>query len=197
MTAALIEINFSEEFSRRIRKAAPRKHIPTALGVVIAAILVFLSVFYLYLFSREGTLSRNKAALEQLKGKAEESDQIQALHARLQAQASVFDAWEASRLTLAPRWLQLARLAPDGLYLTHIEFSGDDPHTYDQRLLLRGRAAGTAGETVILRFLASLKRDALFTNAFASITLAAVATEQDEKVFAIELSRLPSPRTSQ
>jgi len=197
VTSPLIEINFSEEFSRRVRKAAPRKHIPTALGIVIAAILVFLSVFYLFLFSREGTLSRNKAALAQLKGMAEESDQIKALHARLQAQAAVFDAWDASRLALAPPWLQLARLAPDGLYLTHIELSGDDPRAHAQRLLLRGRAISTAGETAILRFLASLKRDPLFTNAFSTITLAAVSTEQNEKVFAIELSRLPLPSVPQ
>lgn len=197
MPSPMIEINFSEEFSRRLRKAAPRKHIPTALGIVITAVLVFLSVFYVFLFSREGTLSRNKAALNQLKSQTAESEQLQALHTRLQAQASVYDAWNATRLAVAPRWLQLARLAPDGLYLTHIELSGDDPRANAHHLLIRGRAAGPAGETVILRFLASLKRNALFTNAFSSIDLAAVATEQDEKVFAIELSRPAPPRTPQ
>lgn len=195
MATPLIEINFSEEFVRRVRKAAPRKHIPTALGIVIAAILIFLSVFYLFLFSREGALERNKAALDKLKGPSAEAEKLLTLQSRLQAQASVLDTWDAARLVLAPRWLQLARLAPDSLYLTHIELSGDDPSAGAQRLLLRGRAPGPAGETVILRFLASLKRDHLFTNTFPSIALAAVTTEQDEKVFAIELSRLSLPRT--
>lgn len=195
MATPMIDINFSEEFARRARKAAPRKHIPTALGIVIAAILVFLSVFYLFLFSREGALERNKAALNKLKGPSAEAEQLQALQSRLQAQAAVLTTWEAARLALAPCWLQLARLAPDGLYLTHIELSGDDPSAGAQRLLLRGRAAGPAGETVILRFLSNLKRDALFTNTFPSIALAAVTTEQDEKVFAIELSRISLSRT--
>lgn len=191
----MIDINFSEEFARRVRKAAPRKHIPTALGIVIAAILVFLSLFYLYLFSRQGALERSKAALNQLTAPTAEADHLQALLSRLQAQASALDAWDASRFAFAPCWLHIARLAPDGLYLTHIELSGDDPRAGAQRLLLRGRAIGPAGETVILRFLSSLKRDPLFSNVFPSVALAAVATEQNEKVFSIELARLSPPPT--
>ncbi len=195
MAFPMIEINFSEEFTRRARKAVPRKHIPTALGIVVAVTLIFLSVFYLFLFSREGALTRNRRALDSLKNQAEESDKFQKLQAALTQQAAVYDAWDAGRLALAPRWMQLARLAPDALYLNQIEFTSDDPRSGGQRLLVRGRAAGPAGETVILQFLAQLKRDAFFSNAFAAITLAAVATDGDEKVFAIELSRTPPSRS--
>lgn len=185
----LLEINFSEEYARRVRKAMPRKHVPTALGLVISGVLMFLAIFYVYLFLRQGNLERNRRALQQLRGRASEADGLLQLQERLEREAKVIEAWGRARLEVAPCWLQLARLTPDALYFTRIEVGSEDTQKGARRMIVRGRAVGPSGEGELLRFLGQLKRDAVMTGAFATITLTAVSTEEDEKVFAIECER--------
>ncbi|MCX7847281.1 MAG: PilN domain-containing protein [bacterium] len=185
----LLEINFSEEHARRVRKAMPRKHVPTALGVVIASVLMLLAVFYLYLFSREGTLTRQKRALEELEGRAKEAVALEALREELAEKVGVLEKWERERLRLAPCWLELARVTPEAIYVTRIEVSGDRADAGPERMLIRGRAMGVGSEAAVLRLLSDLKRAEVFTSSFALVTLTGISTEGDEKVFSIECVR--------
>jgi hypothetical protein len=190
----LIEINLSEEFERLRKKTMPRKQVPAALGFAIATIIGLLAVFYTFVYIQTGQLSRTKSQLSALSKPLGDAITYQARYDSLRARASALDTWHAARTTWAARWLQLAKLTPEYVYLTEVQITPVDAQANSQRLVLRGKSFGTAGESDVLRFVDNLKRATTFTNCFNSVTLASVASEKSEKVFTLEVQRgVPTP----
>ena len=187
--SGLIEINLSPGLKQRQKKKTPRTRTSNAIGIAISALLLCVAVFYVFVFVREHRLKRIKANFEQLKTPYSEVEKYRELHDRLAEKKRVLEACRTRWVRWSDQWLELARLTPETVYLVCIELSNADKRGDSQRLTLRGRAAGAAGESVVLHFLEQLKRSSLFTNAFSSMTLSAVYTEGDEKVFSIELMR--------
>ncbi len=185
----LIEINLSEEFERLRKKAMPRKQLPAALGIAIAVTIASMAIFYTFVYIQTSQLSRAKLQLAALSKPLSDAIAYQAQYDSLRARASALDAWHAARVVWAARWLQLAQLTPEFVYLTEVLITPVDAQANSQRLLLTGKAFGAAGESDVLRFLDNLKHAAQFTNCFNSITLASVTSEGSEKVFTLELQR--------
>jgi len=185
----LIEINLSEEFERLRKKSMPRKQVPAALGIAIAVTIASLAVFYVFVYIQTGQLSRTKSQLSALSKSLSDAIAYQAQRDSLRTRAGALDAWHAARTTWAGRWLQLAQLTPEFVYLAEVLITPADPQANSQRLLLRGKAFGAAGESDVLRFVDNLKRASLFTNCFNSVTLASVTSEGTEKVFTLEVQR--------
>jgi len=185
----LIEINLSEEFERLRKKNMPRKQVPAALGIAIAVTIASLAVFYTFVYIQTGELSRTKSQLSALSKPLSDAIAYQARYDSLRTRASALGSWHAARTVWAARWLQLAQLTPEFVYLTEVLVTPVDAQANSQRLLLRGKAFGTAGESDVLRFVDNLKRAPQFTSCFNSVTLAAVTSEGTEKVFTLELQR--------
>lgn len=185
----LIEINLSEEFERRRRKNMPRKQVPAALGTAIAATIASLAVFYIFVTIQANQMGRAKTQLNAIAKTVQDANIYQTKYDSLRARAQALDAWHAARVAWARRWLQIANVTPEFVYLTEVLIEPVDANASTQHVVLRGRAFGAAGEGDVLRLVNNCKRAALFTNYFNSVTLASVTSEGTEKSFTVELQR--------
>ncbi|NLF38656.1 PilN domain-containing protein [bacterium] len=192
MNTALIQTNLSDEFARRQKKHGPAVRMPAAFGVAIAAAILVLGGLYLVVHFRSERLRSTRAALERLAGPAAESERLQKECDRLAAQVKILQQWRASRIEWSELWQRLAGLIPETTYLSEIIVSNPDASGDNQRLQLRGHSLGASGESAILEFVRNLKMAPAFSNAFPTITLTQVMTEQDEKAFSIDLMRSPA-----
>jgi len=186
---ALIEINLSEEFERRRRKSMPRKQVPAALGAAIAITIASLAVFYIFVTIQAGRMGRTKSQRNAITKTVQDANTYQTEYDSLRARAQALDTWNAARVAWAPRWLHIANVTPEFVYLTEVLITPVDVNANTQRLVLRGRAFGTAGEDDVLRLVNNCKHATLLTNYFTSVTLASVASEGAEKSFTVELQR--------
>jgi len=87
------------------------------------------------------------------------------------------------------KWIELAKLTPNDIYITEISITPDDNNADSQNMTINARATGAVGESVVLLFLDKLKKCAAYTNTFNDITLSAVYSDNDEKVFSIILKK--------
>jgi hypothetical protein len=186
---SLIEINLSEEFERRRRKSMPRKQVPAALGAAIAVTIASLAAFYIFVTIQAGQVGRTKSQLQAIAKTLQDANTYQTRYDSLRARERALNAWHVARVAWASRWLHIANVTPEFVYLTEVLITPVDVNANTQRLVLRGRAFGAAGEGDVLRLVNNCKHAALLTNYFTSVTLASVTSEGAEKTFTVELQR--------
>jgi Tfp pilus assembly protein PilN len=188
MADKLIHINLSEEYESWQRKQKPRTPLPIFVGIPLFVIILSYAIFYVSVYIRSERLNDMTQKYEQLKEPEEESTRIEKLNAKLKERAAVVQACQTSWISWSDRWLEIARIIPDKVYLTSLEIRKALP-TSDLLLRMEGRAFGVADETAILRFHQKLKLNPLFSNEFSAVNLVSVTTEGSDKVFTIELRK--------
>ena len=187
MNQNLIEINLSEKFKQRKKKNKPVLKIPNALGVLIAVIIVTFAISHLMLYTREGSLKRMTSKYDQLKAPAIETGKLRKMCNVLGKKHKLLVACKDGWLTWADKWIEIAKLTPDSIFLQEIKVVNNNKLNGKQSVLIRGRASGKKGETVILNYLEALKASKVFDTVFQNVVLSPVYTEGDEKVFSIDL----------
>lgn len=188
MAQNLIDINLSEEYVNWRRKQKPRTPLPVFIGIPLFVIILAYAVFYVIVYIRSERLNNMTQQYEQLKKPEEESVRIEKLNRALKQRADILQKCQSSWITWSDRWLEIARIIPDKVYLTTIDIKKTVP-SRELLLHMEGRAFGVADETAILRFHKRLKLSPLFSNEFSAVNLVSVTTEGNDKVFTIELRR--------
>jgi hypothetical protein len=189
MAIQLVEVNLSEELARRSERKASRVHMPWSVGTLLVVTVLLLTGFHMMVYFREQSYNRAQAEFKELGEPSEEAEQLQELLLELQGRVALLQTWRVAKVTTAARWRALSQLLPDTAHLTRIELSHTGPAGDVPRLALTGRAQGEQGESVVLGFMDRLKSEPVFTNAFSKVVLSSIQTENDEKVFTIELTR--------
>jgi len=189
MAIQLIEVNLSEELARRSHRKAARVHVPMSVGVILAVSLVLLAVFHLVVYFREQGYDRRQAELRELTQPSKEAEKLQAYLDQLQSQSDVLAAWDKARIDWARCWRALSVLLPDSAVLTSILIEHGDAVGEKPRLVLNGRVKGASGESIVLGFIDRLELEPVFTSTFNDVVLSSIHSEEDEKVFTVELTR--------
>ena len=187
MNSKLIEINLSEKFKQRKKKSRPAFKTPNAFGFLVVVIIVAFSVTHLMLRVRENSLRKMNAKYEQLKTPAKETSELRKMCVALEKKYKILSGCEENWLVWADKWLGIAKLTPDSIFLQEIKISNENKLNGKQTILIRGRVSGKEGESVILSYLKALKASKVFNTRFHKMVLSPVYTEGNEKVFSIDL----------
>ncbi len=187
MNSKLIEINLSEKFKQRKKKSRPAFKTPNALGILVVFIIVAFAVTHLMLYVRESSLRKMNAKYGQLKTPAKETVELRKMCGVLEKKYKILNGCEESWLVWADKWLEIANATPSSIFLQEIKISNENKLDGKQAILIRGRASGKEGESVILSYLEALKGSKIFNTEFHKMILSPVYTEGNEKVFSIDL----------
>jgi len=187
MNTPLLEINLSTEFERRKVKKANKVQIPAAVGLVIVLCILAFGGFYLYVYFSQQSYNNKLRQYKNIKNDSEESDRLIKQNKAMKEQIAILQKWYDSRITWSEQWRQLSSLIPDDAYLTAIEATKIDARGDSLQVILRGRAFGDQGESVVLDFLNNLKMNSHFSNAYSSIEMGSITSELNEKIFSIEM----------
>ncbi len=191
MALQLIEINLSEELTRKKKKpAAQQMQIPPWFGIVVVVVVIGFAGFYLFVNTKRGTSTNLQRQVEALKPQYENAMKL--VHERdlMKARQDILDGWKAGRVTYGEIWLRLAQIATDCIYFTEIKVAHPDVAADKTEVTVAGRASGSAADTVIIDFVRGLKSDPTFTNVFPQIILdPRVELDGSEKVFKIRMTR--------
>jgi len=187
MNDNIIEINLSEKYKEKKKKKEPVLKIPNALGVVVMIVIVAFAVSHLLLYLRENSLKKMTARFNELKAPAKEAARLKKMSQDLSKRKEALNGCKENWNTWAGKWLELAKLTPDSIFLQEIKISVDNVPDGKQTVLIRGRASGKEGESVILNYLEALKTSKVFNTKFKKMVLSPVYTEGNQKVFSIDL----------
>ena len=124
---------------------------------------------------------------ENIESKFLEAQKLQKLYDKLSVKNDALNKCKARRLNLAEKWIELAKITPDDIYITKITIMPANKSADCQNMTISARATGAVGESVVLLFLDRIKNSARYSNTFNDITLSAVYSDNDEKVFSILL----------
>jgi len=186
MNSKLIEINLSEKFKQKKQKKKPFLKIPNALGVLLIVVIVIFALTHLLLHTRENSLRKMTSKYNQLKTPAEETKKLRKMSDVLGKKHTILKDCKKGWLTWADKWLEIAKLTPDSIFLQEIKISNENKLNGKQTLLIRGRVSGKEGESVLLSYLEALKASKIFNTRFHNMVLSPVYTEGNEKVFSID-----------
>ena len=189
MNTQLLEINLSSHYERKKTQQALRGNKPLYISLIIAISVILAGGLFLYVSFQQKKLTKQKNQYAQLKGTREEAEKLIAINKKLTEQKGFLDKYLRNKVAWAERWKQVSLIIPEEVFLTEIDVTNPDPIGEKTRVQLKGRAFGDAGESVVLQFLDTIKKTACFSNAFSSIKLYSIATEKDEKIFTIEMSK--------
>jgi len=187
MNRNLIEINLSDKFKQRIKKSEPAFKTPNAIGILIIVIIVSFAISHLMLRVRENNLKRINAKYQKLKAPANETSKLKKMCEVLEKKYKILNKCEQNWINWADKWLEIARITPESIFLQEIKISNENKLGGKQTVLIRGRASGKEGESVILSYLEALKASKVFNKEFNKMVLSPVYTEGNEKVFSIDL----------
>lgn len=188
MSPLLIKINLSNIKKAKRHKRPEQNKTSNIIGVIASIIIILVAAFYLYVSSRMKTVRRLENDYGRIEKTFIEANKFSELNDILNQKVGTLNKCKSRRIDLADKWLELAKLTPENIYLTAIEILPTDKQADVQKMIINARAENSVDESAILHFLDLLEKKPGLTNFFKKITLSAVYSDGDEKAFSIELS---------
>jgi len=187
MSTSLIKINLSSVNEAKRKKRPQQSKASNIIGVVAAVIILFVAVFYLYVTLRTKKVKQLKADYSHIEKPFIEVNKLIELNNKLSGKVNTLNKCKSKRINWADKWLELAKITPEDIYITDILIQETDKKADNQKMIIKARAASSVDETTVLQFLDRIERNSVFTNTFKDISLSAVYSYGDEKAFSIEL----------
>lgn len=189
MSPTLIHINLSSENDLKRKKRPQQTKASNAIGIIASVIILLMASFYIYATLKAHKTKQLKSNYKNIETKFAEAQKLQELYDKLNVKYNALKECKVRSLNLSEKWIELAKLTPNDIYITEISITPDDNNADSQNMTINARATGAVGESVVLLFLDKLKKCAAYTNTFNDITLSAVYSDNDEKVFSIILKK--------
>ncbi len=187
MSSSLIQINLSSVNKAKRNKKSQQSKASNMIGIIALIIIILAAAFYLYVNSKTKKIERLKNEYSRIENTFVEANKFSELNDILNEKVDTLNNCKLRRIDLADKWLELAKLTPENIYLTGIEIIPTDKHADSQKIVINARADNAVDESAILQFLDILERSVVLSNSFKDITLSAVYSDGDEKAFSIEL----------
>ena len=189
MSSPLIQINLSHENEAKRKVRPQQSKISNMIGLSVAIILVFIAIFYLYATLKNQKTTQLKNNFKSIEKKYIEAEKLEKLYDKINLKYNALNKCKNERIVLADKWLELAKLTPENIYITEIKFSPLDNNADFFNMIIKARAVNAVDESLVLKYLDNIKGSSFFTNTFKTITLSAVYSDDNEKVFSIEMSQ--------
>jgi cell division protein FtsL len=157
------------------------------IGIIASVIILLVAVFYLYVALRTKKVKQLENDYDRIEKPFIEANKLSELNNTLSKKIDVFNNCKSGRINWADKWLELAKITPENIYITNIEIQETDKKANNQKMIIKARAASLVDESAVLQFLDCIEKNAVFTNDFKEISLSAVYLDGDEKAFSIEL----------
>ncbi len=187
MISSLININLSDINAAKLKKRPQQSKTSNVIGITAALIIIFIAFFYLYVTLRTKNVKILKNEYSGIEKPFIEVNKLIKLKNKLSLKAVALNKYKSGRINCADKWLELAKLTPEKIYITGIELLQNAKQADIQKMVIKARAENSVDESVILEFLDRLEKSAVFTNTFKEISLSSVYSDGDEKAFSIEL----------
>jgi len=191
MNSKLIEINLSEKFKQRKKKSEPLLKFPNVVGILVVVIIFIFAITHLLLYVRKSNFKKMNTEYSRLKKPAKETSELIKMSKILEEKYKILNSCAENWIHLGGKWLELAKLTPDAIYLQEIKISNENKPNGKKNILIYGRASGKEGESIILKYLEALKTSKIFNKDFQvqKIKLSPIYTEGNEKIFSINLTQ--------
>ena len=187
MSPPLIQINLSSANETKRRKRPQQSKASNVIGIIASIIIFFVAVFYFYVTIRVKKVNRLKNEYSRIEKPFIEINKLSELNDKLNLKINTLNKCKAGRINLADKWIGLAKLTPENIYITDINILPIDKNADQQKIIIKARAADSVDESAVLHFFSLLESSTVLTNSFKDIALSAVYSDGDEKVFSIEL----------
>jgi len=187
MSSSLIKINLSSVNEAKRKKRPQQSKASNIIGIIASIIILLVAVFYLYVTLRVNKVKQLKNDYSRIEKPFIEVNKLIELNNKLNSKVDILNKCRTGRIDWADKWLELAKITPENIYITDILIQEIDKKADRQKMVIKARAANSVGESAVLHFLDSIEKNALFTNTFKEISLSAVYSYRDEKTFSIEL----------
>jgi len=189
MSSPLIQINLSSENEAKRKTRPQQSKLSNIIGLSVAVILVFIAIFYFYATLKNQKTTQLRNNFKSIEEKYIEAEKLEKLYNKLNVKFNALNNCKSRRINLAEKWLELAKLTPDNIYITEISFLPLDKEANNFNMIIKARAVNTVDESLVLKYLDNIKKSTFFTNTFNTITLSAVYSDANEKVFSIQMSQ--------
>jgi len=187
MSSSLIQINLSNVNKAKRHKRSPQSKASNIIGIIASIIIILAAAFYLFVALRAKTVKQLKNDYSGIEKTFVEANKFTELDDKLSEKVDTLNKFKSGKINLADKWLELAKLTPENIYLTGIEIIPTDKQADEQKIVINARADNSVDESAILHFLDLLGKSRVLTNSFKDIALSAVYSDGDEKAFSIEL----------
>lgn len=187
MSTSLIKINLSSVNEAKRKKRPQQSKTSNIIGIIASIIILLVAVFYLYVTLKSKKIKQLENDYNRIEKPFIEVNKLSELNNKLSKKMDVFSKCKSERNRWADKWLELAKITPEDIYITDILIQETDKKADNQKMIIRARAASSVDETTVLQFLDRIEKNVVFTNNFEEISLSAVYLVGDEKAFSIEL----------
>ena len=187
MSLSLIQINLSNLNKAKRHKRSSQSKTSNIIGIIASIIIILAAVFYLFVTLKTKTVKQLKVDYTGIEKTFIEANKLSELNDKLNEKVNTLNKFKSGKIILADKWLELAKLTPENIFLTGIEIIPTDKQADEQKMLINARADNLVDESAILHFLGLLGKSTVLTNSFKDIALSAVYSDGDEKAFSIEL----------
>ena len=187
MSPSLIQINLSSANETKRRKRPQQSKASNLIGIIASIIILLVASFYFYVTVKAKKVNRLKNEYSRIEKPFVEVNKLSELKSKLNLKISTLNKCKSERINLADKWIGLAKLTPENIYITDIDIKAIDKYADQQNVVIKARAADSIDESAVLHFFSLLESSTVLSNSFKDIVLSAVYSDEDEKVFSIEL----------
>jgi len=187
MSPSLIQINLSNANETKRRKRPQQSKASNVIGIIASIIIFLVAVFYLYVMVRAKKVNGLKSEYSRIEKPFIEVNKLSELYNKLNLKITTLNKCKSERINLADKWIGLAKLTPENIYITDIDILAVDKYADRQKMVIKARTANLMDESAVLHFFSLIENNVVLTNSFNDIALSAVYSDGDEKVFSIEL----------
>ena len=187
MSPSLIQINLSSANETRRRKRPQQSKASNVISIIASIFIFLVAVFYFYVTVKAKKVNRLKSEYSRIEKPFIEVNKLSELNNKLNLKITTLNKCKSERINLADKWIGLAKLTPEDIYITDIDILAVDKYADQQKVVIKARTANSMDESAVLHFFSLIENNTVLTNSFKDIVLSAVYSDGDEKVFSIEL----------